>query len=252
MSRLPKAFLGPAIAHRGLHDRAAGRIENSRSAVRAAAEAGYGVEIDVQLSSDGEAMVFHDEDLDRLTDQRGPLRARTAQALTRIALTGGGETIPTLGQVLETVAGRVALLVEVKDQSGALGPDGVGPLEARVAALLADYSGPVAVMSFNPHAVIALRDLAPGIPRGLTACAADAYDVAQLSPERRAALAAMADYGAAEACFCSYDHDALPTAQTQALRAHGDSVLCWTIRSALAEAAARAHADNVTFEGYRP
>lgn len=248
---LPAVFTGPAIAHRGLHDRAAGRIENSRAAIRAAVEAGYGVEIDVQLSADGEAMVFHDHDLDRLTNGRGPLHAMTAAELGRIALTGGAETIPTLAEALAIVAGGVALLVEIKDQGGRLDETGVGPLERRVAALLADYAGPVAVMSFNPASVIAMRDAAPDVPRGVTACGVADYDEQALGPDRLAALAAMADYDAAGACFCSYHWRDLPTARTAALRAAGHPVLCWTLRNAADDAAARRHADNVTFEGYR-
>ena len=249
---LHPTFLGPALAHRGLHDRAAGRVENSRAAILAAVKAGYGVELDVQSSADGEAMVFHDAALDRLTHETGPLNARSAAALGRIALRGGGETIPTLAEVLALVAGRAALLIEIKDQGGALSPLGVGPLEARTAALLGGYTGPVAVMSFNPHAMIAMAQAAPALPRGLTACAAAAYDETHLGAEDRAALAEMRLYDAAGACFCSYDHHALPTPQTSALRARGHAVLCWTLRDAGSEAEARRHADNVTFEGYAP
>ncbi|MFN3613630.1 MAG: glycerophosphodiester phosphodiesterase family protein, partial [Rubrimonas sp.] len=199
---LPAVFTGPAIAHRGLHDRAAGRIENSRAAVRAAVEAGYGVEIDVQLSADGEAMVFHDDALDRLTARSGPLKALTAAELGRIALTGSAETIPTLAEILAVTSGRAALLIEIKDQGGRMDATGVGPLEARVAALLGDYAGPVAVMSFNPASVAAMRDAAPSVPRGLTACAAAGYDEQQLGTERLQALAEMRDYETVGACFC--------------------------------------------------
>jgi glycerophosphoryl diester phosphodiesterase len=243
---LHPAFLGPAIAHRGLHDRAAGRIENSRAAVAAAVAAGYGIEIDVQLSADREAMVFHDDTLDRLTGETGPVRARPAAELGRIALTGGGETIPTLGEVLAIVAGRAALLIEVKDQGRRMDATGVGPLEARVAALLAGYAGPVAVMSFNPASVAALRDAAPAIARGLTACGPDGWEGAAGADR----LAAMADWDAVGASFCSYRWRDLPTPQTAARRAAGFPVLSWTLRSAADDAAARRHCDNVTFEGY--
>jgi len=250
---LPGAFLATPIAHRGLHDRAEGRIENSRAAIAAAVAAGYGVEIDVQLSADGEAMVFHDATLDRLTAESGPLRARSAAALRRIALTGGkGETIPTLEEILALVDARAALLVEVKDQSGVLSPDGVGPLESRVAALLGAHRGAVAAMSFNPHAMIAMKRLAPAVPRGLVACAADGYDEKGLSDAARAALAALEHMDAAGACFASYDHRALPTPQTARLRADGIAVLCWTIRTQADAQAVAPHADNITFEGFRP
>jgi glycerophosphoryl diester phosphodiesterase len=247
----PAALLGAPVAHRGLHDARRGVVENSRAAVRAAVAAGYGVEIDVQLSADGEAMVFHDEALDRLTDETGALGARPAAALGRVALRGGdGETIPTLGEILALVGGRGALLVEVKDQGGALDATGVGPLETRVAALLGGYAGPVAVMSFNPASVAALARLAPGVARGLVANAAAEYEAAGLTEARRAALAALSGFDAAGASFVSYDWRALPTPETARLRAAGAPVLCWTIRSAADEARARAHADNVTFEGY--
>ena len=170
MSRLPAQFLGAPIAHRALHDLAAGRPENSPSAIEAACRAGYGIEIDLQLSSDGQAMVFHDYDLNRLTHEVGPVRQRSAQALGQICLRGGTDGIPRLDQVLAQVAGRVPLLIEIKDQDGAMGA-GVGALEAAAARTLKRYDGPVAVM-------------------------------------------------------------------------------CWTIRSAEAEAAARQIAHNVTFEGY--
>jgi glycerophosphoryl diester phosphodiesterase len=247
---LDPLFTGPALAHRGLHDRAAGRVENSRAAVRAAVEAGYGVEIDVQLSADGEAMVFHDATLDRLTAETGALRARAAADLGAIALKDGGETIPTLAEILGIVAGRAALLIEIKDQGGRMDETGVGPLEARVAALLAGYRGPVAVMSFNPASVIALRGLAPAIPRGLTAGEPDCYDEQELGSERLASLARLDAFDAAGASFVSYHWRALPTPETARLRAAGLPVLCWTLRSAADDAAARAHADNVTFEGY--
>ena len=131
---LPDAFLGPPIAHRALHDVSAGRPENSLSAVQAAIAVGYGIEIDLQLTADGAAMVFHDYGLKRLTGRDGTVRQRTAADLSAIPLAGGdGETIPTLAEVLDRVAGQVPLLIELKDQDGAMG-DRIGPLEAATAA----------------------------------------------------------------------------------------------------------------------
>ena len=247
-ARLPASFLDRPIAHRGLHDRDAGRPENSREAAEAAIAAGYGIELDVQLSADGRAMVFHDYHLGRLTAQEGPLRQRSASALAQIALTGGQTGIPTLADFLALVAGRVPLLIEVKDQDGALGPD-VGPLEAAVAGDLAGYRGDAAVMSFNPHSVAAMRDAMPEVPRGLVT---EAFDVAEWPvPEARLAqLRAIPDYDRVGACFISHDAQDLDRARVAELRAGGATVLCWTIRSPEAEAAARRVAHNVTFEGY--
>jgi glycerophosphoryl diester phosphodiesterase len=247
---LPAAFLGAPLAHRGLHDRAAGRIENSRAAVAAAVAAGCGIEIDVQRAADGVAMVFHDEALPRLTGAPGLLAERTAAELGRLRLTGGDEGIPTLAEILALVAGRAALLVEVKDQDGALGP-AVGPLEARVAELLGGYTGPMAVMSFNPHAVAELAEAAPGVARGLVTCAFDRADWS-LPDYRRAELAGIADFDRVGASFVSHDRRDLASPPVARLKARGAPVLCWTVRSPAEEATARAVADNITFEGYRP
>ena len=100
---LPDSFLRLPITHRALHDRAAGRIENSPSAIRAAVEAGYGIEIDLQLASDGVPMVFHDETLDRLTGETGPVNTRSAAELGRIRLTGSTDSIPTLADVVRHI-----------------------------------------------------------------------------------------------------------------------------------------------------
>lgn len=249
MPTLPADFLGRPIAHRALHDRAAGRIENSLAAVCAAVDARYGIEIDLQLSRDGQAMVFHDDDLGRLTAEGGPVRARDAADLQAIRLIGGEGGIPTLAEVLTLVEGRVPLLIELKDQDGAMGPD-VGPLEAATASALEGYAGPVAVMSFNPHSVAALARLCPGVPRGLTTCAFDDAGSAALPPATRAALAGIVAADEIDLQFLSHHHIDLANPRVQALKARGLPLLCWTVRSPAEEAAARRHADNVTFEGY--
>ena len=99
MTALPPAFLDTPFAHRGFHDRSAGRVENSRSAFEAAIEAGFGIELDVQLSRDGVPVVFHDLTLDRLTAFSGPVRERSAQELSGIPLAGGEDTIERLDVV---------------------------------------------------------------------------------------------------------------------------------------------------------
>ena len=251
MTALDPAFLRLPLAHRGLHDLAAGRHENSCSAIRAAVDAGYGIEIDVQVSSDGVAMVFHDYDLDRLTDATGPVRARSAAGLAGIPLKGSDEGIPTLVEVLALVAGRVPLLIEVKDQHGEMGPvDGV--LERAVARDLAGYRGPVAVMSFNPHSVIALKGAAPDVPRGIVTCAYAPEDCPELPEDVRARLRGIPDYTKAGACFISHEWDDLDRPRVAELAEQGAAILCWTIRSPEAEAAARGVAAHITFERYLP
>lgn len=246
---LPAGLRQRPVAHRALHDAAAGRPENSRAAIAAAIAAGYGIEIDLQLSADGQAMVFHDDDLDRLTTATGPVRARTAAELRALRLRGSDQTIPTLSEVLDLVAGQAPLLIEIKDQDGALGP-GVGRLEAATARALAGYGGAVAVMSFNPHAVAEMARLAPAIPRGLVTAAYDPAEYAPLPAATCARLRDIPDYDRVGATFISHDWTDLARPRVAELAAQGAAVLCWTVRSAADEATARRIADNITFEGY--
>ncbi|MGY6411269.1 MAG: glycerophosphodiester phosphodiesterase family protein [Alkalilacustris sp.] len=247
---LPPEFRARPIAHRALHG--PGRPENGLAAVEAAVQAGWGIEIDLQGSADGQAMVFHDPTLERLTDRSGPLRAHQAADLARIPLSGGqGETIPTLAQVLRAVAGRVALLIELKDQAPTPGGDD-GALEAATAAALAGYAGPVAVMSFNPGMIARMAGLAPDIPRGLVTFAWPDSAAPDLAPESRDRLRAIADFDAVGAAFVSHDHRDLDRPAVAALKARGAPVLCWTIRSAEDAARARRIADQITFEGFTP
>ena len=245
---LPAAFIDTPLAHRALHDVTDGRPENSRAAIRAAMAHGYGIEIDLQLSIDGAAMVFHDYSLERLADGAGPVSVQTAAQLSAIPLKGGDEGIPTLSEVLTLVGGCVPLLIELKDQDGAMGPSG-GPLEVAVTHALADYDGPVALMSFNPHSVARLADLCPDVPRGLVTSSYD-YDTWPLSPEVCDTLRTIPDYDRVGASFISHEVADLDRPRVAELKRAGARVLCWTVKSPEAEAEARKVAENVTFEGY--
>ncbi|MEL7149820.1 MAG: glycerophosphodiester phosphodiesterase family protein [Pseudomonadota bacterium] len=245
---LPTAFLTHPIAHRGLHDVSKGVPENSRAAVQAAIDHGYGIEIDIQCTSDQAAIVFHDDTLDRLTADTGRVSRRTRADLATQRLTGSDETIPDLPEILAMVDGRVPLLVEVKDQDGALG-ENVGALEAEIARNLDGYQGAVAVMSFNPHSVSALQTLAPQVPRGLVT---DGFDAAEwdVAEARRDELAGISHFDRVGASFISHNHKRLEAKAVADLKARAVPILCWTIRSIAEEHAARRIADNITFEGY--
>ncbi|RKF12878.1 phosphodiesterase [Roseovarius spongiae] len=251
MTPLPEALRAVPLAHRALHDRQARRPENSRAAIRAAVDAGYGIEIDLQCTRDGQAVVFHDDALDRLTGRAGRVQDISAAELARLPLLGGEDGAPGFAEVLDMVGGRVPLLVELKDQQGAMeGSD--ERLEAAVAAALRGYAGPLALMSFNPHQVIALARLCPDAPRGIVTSAYRARDWPELTKATRDRLRAVPDYAAAGACFISHEADDLARPRVAELKAEGAAVLCWTIRSPQEEAAARRVADNITFEGYLP
>ncbi|MBY5935402.1 phosphodiesterase [Tateyamaria omphalii] len=246
--RLPDAFLCAPLAHRALHDVTDGRPENSRAAIRAAIEHGYGIEIDVQLSADDQAMVFHDYALDRLADGTGPIRVVPAGTLAQTPLKGGDEGIPTLPEVLQLVAGKVPLLIEIKDQDGAMG-DAIGPLEQATTQALAGYAGPVALMSFNPHSVARMAELCPDIPRGIVTSAYSAEDW-PLNQTTRDHLRDIPDFDRVGASFISHEVADLTRSRVADLKTQGAKILCWTVKSPSDEAQAREVAQNITFEGY--
>lgn len=249
MADLHPDFLRLPIAHRGLHG--PGVPENSMAAFRAAIAAGYGIECDIQRVGDGSAVVFHDDDLPRLTGQDGLMRDVSAQALGGLRLLNTAEHVPSLTELLVEVAGRVPLLIEIKDQDGCMGPD-VGDLQMQVAAAVRGYQGPLAVMSFNPHAMAAFHRAAPDVAVGLTTYAYDDPEAEHISPDYRASLAQIADFDRVGASFISHDRKSLENHAVLALKQRGVPILCWTIRSAQQEQVARQIADNITFEGYLP
>ena len=246
---LPASFLARPIAHRGLHDVDAGRAENSPKAFAAAMDHGYGIELDLQLSADGVPMVFHDYELNRLTEEVGAVAQLSAMQLGEIPLRHDGDGIPTLAQTLEQVAGRVPLLIELKDQDGLLG-ENIGALGAATAELLHDYAGDVAVMSFNPHAVAELATLLPDVPRGLVSGPYRAENWPTIPAPIRVRLRDMPDYDRTGSSFISYRDTHLDEPAVLALKDDGATILCWTVKSPAAEVAARKIAHNITFEGY--
>lgn len=250
MIQLPKDFFARPFAHRGLHDRADGRIENSPSAVTAAVKAGYGIEIDVQLSLDRVAMVFHDYSLQRLTGQVGVIQQVDSNDLAQLTLTDSTDTIRTLPEILKLIAGQVPLLIEIKDQDGAMGPN-VGPLECAVARDIADYSGDVAVMSFNPHSIAAFRTYDTTHAVGLVTDPFTQEDWPTIPAPRRAELAKIPDADRLACAFISHNRADLASDAVAAQKVAGRGVCCWTVRSVEQEEAARQYADTITFEGYK-
>lgn len=237
------------IAHRGLHNRDAGRPENSVEAIEAAMAKGYGIEIDLQLSADGQPMVFHDYDLMRLTGRQGLVSDHPAAELGDIAPLGGRAGIPSLTEVLDLVAGRVPLLIEIKDQDGALGSGGA-QIEPQIAAALRGYRGAVALMSFNPHQVARCARLLPKIPRGLVTGPFRATSWPDVPQARREELARIPDFEPVGASFISHRASDLNAAPVTNLKQEGWAILCWTVKSKAKETRARKVADNITFEGY--
>jgi glycerophosphoryl diester phosphodiesterase len=225
-------------AHRGLHG--AGVPENSPAAFAAAIARGMGIECDIQRSADGQAMVFHDDELDRLTAETGPVAQRSAEARGKIALAGAADTIPSLRQMLNLAGGKVPLLIEIKSNRDAGRRVGATCLAVRRA--LEGYTGRHAIMSFDPRVVRWFAEYSPLTPRGLVVTEED--DRALPGRFRRHLW-----LWHARPHFLAYDIRDLPSRFAQAQRNRGLPLLTWTVRSPeLAERAAE-HADAPIAEG---
>jgi len=237
------------IAHRGLHDAGRGIIENTTGAFQAAIAAGYGIELDVQLSADGEAMVHHDDVLGRLTEGEGGLDRMTAAELKRIPFRGSDQHMMTLPELCELIGGRVTMLVELKSRF-----DGDARLPARVAEVLAGYRGPAAPMSFDPWQITAVRQKAPGLTCGIVAAKYRPYPYWDLMPAwMRYGMGYLLTGAAARAQFVAYAIADLPAlAPFLARRVIGLPLLTWAVRTQPEAQRAARFADQMIFEGFRP
>lgn len=235
------------IAHRGLHERAHHVIENTLSAARAAIDHSYAIECDVQLSRDGEVFVFHDDHLDRLTEEQGRFNAHASHEIKKIALRDTRDSIPTLAELLDVIGGRVPLICEIKSSF-----DGTIKVAEETARVLSAYHGPVAIKSFDPQIVIALNSLAPERPRGFIG--ESVYDDAEwdfLTSAQKHDFATLVDYDRMRPDFLSwYIKDLDQSAPQLARRFKGLPVMTWTIRTKEQRARAERYADQIVFEGF--
>ena len=232
----------PPVAHRGLWN-GDGAPETSLGAFQAACEAGYGIELDVQLSSDGEAMVFHDDDLKRMTGVDGRLRDRTAADLAALSLAGSDERIPTLRETLSLVGRRAMIHIELKTPYGE-----VGPLEQRVHEILLDHAGPTCVIGFNPYSHAWFAERYPGVLRGL-----DSYSykkAPQMTEAQRASFANLEHVAIARPHFLALGLDMLPSPKAAAYREQGMPIVAWTVRRPDQWEAIKDSCDNLIFEGF--
>jgi glycerophosphoryl diester phosphodiesterase len=241
-------WLKRPIAHRGLHN-ATGVVENSASAVAAAMGKGFAIEVDLQCAAGHAPIVFHDATLDRLTQETGPVAAHSVETLSTMALRGSGDHIQTLPDLLALVNGFVPLVLEVKSTWAR-----DGKFEANIAKALASYSGPVAVMSFDPHSVAAFRHVAPALPRGLIAERfANMEHWSALTLRQRFAMRQLLTSTFARPHFIAYDIGALPAlAPLIARTLFGLPLLTWTVRTMADRDRALRYADAMIFEGIEP
>jgi len=236
------------IAHRGLHD-GVSTIENTASAFRAAIDGGYGIEADVQITADGEAMVHHDFALGRLTLGSRQLAAMTAAGLKEVPFKATADRMMTLSELCEFVAGRVPLVIELKSRF-----DDDMTLVARAAEVLEDYTGPAALMSFDPKPIAVLRDIAPDLPRGIVAERHyNDEEWSDLSARDKDSLAFLLHAPRTRPHFVAYHVKDLPSPGPWIARAlFGRPLMTWTVRTAEDQERAKRWADQMIFEGFRP
>ncbi len=226
------------FAHRGLHD--AVTPENSISAFIAAQRAGFGIELDVRLTLDGVAVVFHDHALRRMTGQRGTISTMTRHDLAGLRLKKSDQAIPTLPEVLSAVNAKSGLLLELKSDRGS-----AGCLERTVGDEVKRYEGPIALMSMDIDSVRQILSQQPNVTCGWVVersevrASDDMADRIELL--RRAGLD-----------FLACDRRILPHRATSHARDGGLPVLAWTVTSARAQARLQDHADNIIFEKFLP
>ena len=229
------AFLaGTAYAHRGLHG--GDIVENSRAAFRAAIEQGFGIELDAQTAHGGEPFVFHDATLERLTDATGAVRDRVGHELDAVRLKGTDESIPRLSEILSLIDGRVPVLIEVKAKGRAIGAFCLGVRRA-----LEGYTGPAAVMSFNPEVGHWFHAHAPRVVRGLVVTEEGKRGI-------RGRIERHVSLWHAKPDFLAYDIRDLPARFPAQQRARGLKILTWTVRTAEQERVASGASDEIIFE----
>ena len=247
--RAPDWLTARPIAHRGLHDRARGIIENMPAAAQAAVSGNFSIECDIQLTADGEAMVHHDDALGRLTEGSGALLGMTSGQLRAVKFKDTSERMMALGDLCALVDGRVALVIEVKSHF-----DGDRRLVTRMSEVLASYSGPVVGMSFDPDQVLALREKMPALPRGIIAQRNYDDDYwKKLTPEQRESMLHLRHAFRTRPHFVAYRVDDLPApAPWIARNIFGLPLLTWTVHAPEQRAGAARYADQMIFEGFLP
>ena len=247
--RAPDWLTARPVAHRGLHDRARGIIENMPAAAAAAVAANFAIECDIQLTADGEAMVHHDDALGRLTEGSGALLGKTSAELKQVAFKDTPEKMMSLGDLCALVAGRTPLLIEVKSHF-----DGDRRLVSRMAKVLASYDGPAAGMSFDPDQVMALRELLPSRPRGIVAEREyTQFDWPEATPAQRRGMLHLRHAFRTRPHFVAWWMEDLPGAAPWIARnIFGCPLLTWTVRTPEQRAIAARRADQIIFEGFWP
>jgi len=248
--RAPDWLTTRPVAHRGLHDIKRGIVENMPGAIDAAVAGRFSIEVDVQLTKDGDAVVHHDDRLGRLNNGSAALTELTVSELQTVRFKDTTERMMTLRDLLDRVAGRTGLVIEIKSHY-----DGDRRIVQRTVEVLSSYSGPAVVMSFDPDQLVTAKEVAPNLPRGIVAQRdydGDPY-WNKLSPDQRHDMTALRHAFRTRPDFVAYRVDDLPAPAPWLARSiFGRPLLTWTVRSPDQRMRAGRYADQMIFEGFRP
>ncbi len=237
------------ITHRGLHDASKGVIENSLSAADAAIALNYGIECDVQRTLDGEAVVFHDFTLKRLTGMQGTVSDYTTSELCSFSLMRSFDKISTLEQFIDNIAGQTPLIIEIKSSFNT-----DLRLTQRVVDIVSQASQNIAVKSFDPACIAEFKRVAPHIPRGIVGMESYKCDeFAHLDDCSKFELSNLLHIDDTLPDFISWNVEDLkmlePIMENLDLKI---PVLAWTIRTEMQRQIAAQYADQIIFEGFLP
>ena len=245
----PAWLIERPIAHRGLHDRSNGLIENTIGAAKAAIQHRFSIECDVQLTADGEVVVFHDDELERLTHSSGLIANLTLSDVKLLQLKDTDEKIPTLAEFLETISAQVALICEIKSKF-----DCNMAVADKCCAILNTYNGPVAIKSFDPNIVAHVRTIAPDRPRGFIG--ESHYDDPEwdfLGLGKKKSLISLQHLSQTQPDFISWYYKDLEQAGPSVSRlVYGLPLMTWTVRSKETSDEVRKFADQIVFENFIP
>ncbi len=230
------------ISHRGYHS-ADKAPENSMAAFSRALEEGFGIELDIHLTKDQQVVVFHDDNLERMTGCSKKVMDCTWEELRGLTLLSTEERIPLLKEVLALIEGRVPLLIEIKNRGE------VGRLEEKTDEILRGYKGKFAIQSFNPYSVGWFKEHSPGIIRGQLS---GLFKEENLAIYKKFLLKNLLMNHVSEPHFINYDIDYLSRLAVRRHRKKGGILLGYTARDPEAYKQALQKTINVVFEGFNP
>ena len=231
------------IAHRGLHTKDI--PENSLSAFENALKNNYAIELDVQFTKDKEVVVFHDENLKRMTNDTRNIEDVNYDELKNLRLGNTNEIIPTLEEVLELVDSKVAILIEIKDCKDYI------ELSEKTYEILKGYEGNYAIQSFNPFILEWYKNNASEVVRGqLSGTFTEGSE--SLNSFEKFALKNMLLNFKSKPNYIGYDLEGIPKSKLESLRKKGVPIIVWTVKNKEDMEKAYKYSDNITFENFLP